>query len=245
VKIVITGATSGLGREMALQYSEAGVHLGVVGRRETLLNELADACRAKGASVEVYVGDVTDSAAMKDLARCFVETAGGIDLVIANAGVGCPDHLSKGDPDPLTFVINVNVNGVLNTLLPFIPTMKEQGSGHLVTIASIAGARGMAGHTTYSASKAAVRMLMDGFAYELNDMGIATTTINPGFVKSEMTAKNRFPMPFLVETDAAARKMLRAIKRKKRVYTFPFPMRFAHFLLATAPRFVLGWLPRR
>ena len=93
MRIVITGATSGIGRELALQYAADGVHLGVVGRREALLEELAVACRANGAKVEVYVCDVTDAPAMKDLAKNFAHAAGGVDLVIANAGVGSPDNL--------------------------------------------------------------------------------------------------------------------------------------------------------
>jgi short-subunit dehydrogenase len=245
MRIVVTGATSGIGRELALQYAADGVHLGVVGRRATLLDELASACRAKGARVEVYAADVVNAPAMKDLAKNFAAAAGGVDLVIANAGVGSPDNLDTGDPGPLTFLMEVNVNGVLNTLLPFVPTMKAQGSGHLVAIASVAGSRGLRGHATYSASKAAVRMCMDGFAYELNAMGIDATTINPGFVVSEMTDKNRFPMPFLVKTDAACRGIRKAIRKKRRVYTFPFPMRVASWLLGYVPRFVLARLPSR
>ena len=217
--------------------------LGLTGRREPLLEELAEACRAKGAQAELFALDVCDGAGMKAAADDFVKAAGGIDLVIANAGMGNPDRLASGDAAPLTRLMEVNVCGVLNTLLPFIPTMKDQGMGHLVAVASIAGAIGLPKHTAYSASKAAVRMLMDGFAYELNAWGIHTTTINPGFVVSEMTAKNRFRMPFLMDADDAVRGMRKAIRKHKRVYTFPLPTRFATWVLTKLPRFLIARLP--
>ncbi len=142
-QIFITGSTSGLGKELALQYAAEGVFLGLTGRREALLDELADACRAKGAKAEVYALDVCDVEGMKAVAESFMSAAGGVDLVIANAGIGVPDRLAGGDAGPLTKLMAVNVGGVINTLLPFIPHMKEHGSGHLVSIASIAGANAL------------------------------------------------------------------------------------------------------
>ncbi len=244
MRALITGATSGIGKELALQYAAEGVTLGLIGRREALLAELAESCRQKGAQAETYAQDVTDGPAMQATAETFLEAAGGIDLVIANAGMGSPDVFASGDASRMARVFSVNVNGVVNTLVPFVPKMKEQGSGHLVAIASMAGSRALAGHATYSASKIAVRMLMDGYAYELGTWGIHVTTVNPGFVVSELTAKNRFPMPFIVQTDKAVRRIRRAIRRRKRVYTFPLPMRFLTWVFTQLPRFVVARLPR-
>ena len=160
-RILITGATSGIGKELALQYAAEGVILGLTGRREALLSELAEACRRKGARAEAYTEDVSDGPGMKAMAEAFLEAAGGIDLVIANAGMGTPDDLESGDPSRMSRLLTVNINGVINTIVPFVPRMKAQGSGHVVAIASIAGARALPHHTTYSATKACVRMLMD------------------------------------------------------------------------------------
>jgi len=246
MRVVITGATSGLGRELALQYAADGAtHVGIVGRRAELLEQVAAACRERGAQVHIFTQDVRDGAAMQALAKTFVDAAGGVDLVIANAGIATTDGLAGGDPAPLTRCIDVNVNGVINTLLPFIPTMKTQGSGHLAAVASVAGFRALPLHTIYAATKIAVRTLLDGWGYELNEWGIATTTLNPGFIVSEITDKNEFPMPFLLPTDVAVRRMRKAIKRRKRVYTFPWQMWLAvHLLLLRLPRFVIKRLPR-
>lgn len=245
MRVVITGATSGLGKELATQYAADGAtHLALVGRRQERLEEAAEACRAHGAQVEVYAQDVTDGQAMQALAQDFIAKAGGADLVIANAGIACKDSLASGDPGPLAKCVDINVNGVINTLLPFVPHMKERGSGHLVAVASIAGARALPLHTIYSATKIAVRFLMDGWGYELNSWGIKTTTINPGFVVSEITDKNEFPMPFMLETAPACRRMRRAIRKGKRVYTFPLPMRFVIWLFTFFPRWLVKLLPQ-
>lgn len=241
-RVVITGATSGLGAELARQLAaeEGPVHLALTGRRQAQLEAVAAACREQGATVELYPVDVRDGEAMKSMAEDFLAKAGGVDLVIANAGVGMPDQLEPGDPGPMADLFAINVIGVVNTLVPFVPAMKAQGRGHLVAIASVAGFRALPGHSAYAASKRAVQMLMDGFAYDLERWGIRTTTINPGFVESELTAKNRFHMPFLLRTDDAVRRMRRAIRRGKRVFAFPLRMRLLIALGSVLPRFVIG-----
>lgn len=243
MRIVITGATSGIGRELALQYAreEAGAVLGLVGRRADLLEAVAAECRAAGATVHPFPVDVCDRPAMLAMAREFVERAGGVELVIANAGTGDVDRLSEGDPAPAARIFEINVIGVLNTLIPFVPAMKAAGRGQLVAIASVAGFRALPGSTAYSASKAAVRTLMEGYGWKLSRAGIRVTCINPGFIRSEMTAKNEFPMPFLLDADEAVRRIRRAIRRGRRVYTFPFPMALAARLLAVLP----GWVVAR
>ena len=245
---MITGATSGLGAELARQYAGAGAtHLGLVGRREGLLEEVAAACRAAGAEVRVYAQDVADGAGMMALAEDFVAWAGGVDVVVANAGMGSPDSLGGGDPRPLTKLMDVNVNGVINTLVPFVKPMQAAPltggwRGQLVAVASQAGFRALPHHAAYAASKAAVQTLMDGFAYSLEHKRIGATTINPGFVVSEMTATNTFPMPFMLETAVAVRRMRRAIQRRRRVYTFPKRLYALICLLQLLPRFVVARL---
>ena len=132
--------------------------------------------------------DVRHTTAMRDYAAQFLEQAGGIDLVIANAGVGTPDKLSSGDAAFHAEHFAVNVIGLLNTMLPFVPRMIQQQHGQLAAISSVAGFRALPGSTTYAATKAAVRTLMEGYGWQLQPHGITVTTINPGFVVSEMTA---------------------------------------------------------
>lgn len=240
MKVVITGATAGIGAELARQYAAAGTTLALTGRRKDRLDAVAEECRVRGAAVHVYNVDVVDRGGMAALAKDFIAKAGGVDLVIANAGMGNPDKLKDGDATAIGALLEVNVVGVTNTLVPFVPTMIAQQRGQLVAVASIAGFRAFPYHAGYSASKAAVQTLMDGFGLTLEKHGIACTCINPGFIESEMTAKNDFPMPFLLRTDEAARRMRRAIARRRRVYTFPWQMAFlARFVLPLLPRFVV------
>lgn len=236
-RIVITGVTSGIGEELAKQYAAAGVTLGLTGRRADRLEAVAAACRARGATVHAYAVDVVNRPAMKELAADFLGKAGGVDLVIANAGLGQPDAFDRGEVDAAAALVDVNVTGVVTTLGPFIPAMLAQGRGHLVAVASIAGFRALPKSVVYSATKAAVQVLMDGLDLDYGHRGISVTTINPGFVESEMTAKNRFKMPFILTTPEAVAKIKRAIARRKRVYTFPWPM-------ALLGRYVLPWAPR-
>jgi short-subunit dehydrogenase len=242
MKIVITGTTSGIGAALAIHYAQPGVTLGLIGRRQERLEAIAARCQAQRAITIPAAIDVRDDAAMQVYASQFVAQAGGIDLVIANAGVGEPDDLASGDSAYHTRLFAVNVLGLLHTLIPFVPPMIRQGHGHLVAISSVAGFRALPGSTTYAATKIAVRALMEGYGWELRRYGIATTTINPGFVVSEMTDRNQFPMPFLVQSDAAARKIAHAIKQQRRSYTFPWPLAIMAHILPYIPGALLGRL---
>jgi NADP-dependent 3-hydroxy acid dehydrogenase YdfG len=245
MKIVITGTTSGIGRALALHYARPGVILGLLGRRQELLTATAAQCTAQGATVLSAALDVQDGAALRAYAEQFILQAQGVDLVIANAGVGEPDDLGSGNAAPHARLFAINVIGLLNTLFPFIPQMMRQQHGHLVAIASVAGYRALPGSTTYAATKIAVRALMEGYGWELRRHGILTTTINPGFVVSELTSRNQFRMPFLLPTEVAAGKIARAIERRRRSYTFPWPMALAARLLPFIPGAILGRLPAR
>jgi short-subunit dehydrogenase len=241
MRIFITGATAGIGRELAVDYAQAGVTLGLTGRRKEKLDEAAAACRAKGAVVHTYSVDVVDRAAMAGVVKDFLAAAGGADLVIANAGVTTNEKaaLDVGDAGPIGDLLHTNVIGVVNTLVPFVPTMKAQKSGHLVGVASIAGFRALPLAAGYCASKAAVRMLMNGLGMDLKRYGIVCTSVNPGFIESEMTAKNTFAMPFFLSTAEASRRIRRALARKRRAYTFPWQMAILVRVLGILPEFIV------
>jgi short-subunit dehydrogenase len=239
MRIVITGTTSGIGKELALYYAQRGTTLGLTGRRQERLTAVAAQCQAQGAEVLAASLDVRDATAMRAYAEQFLAQTGGIDLVIANAGVGSPDDLASGDAVHHAMLFEVNVIGLLNTMLPFIPAMMRQRHGQLVAIASVAGFRALPGSTTYAATKVAVRTLMEGYGWDLRRHGITVTTINPGFIVSEMTANNQFRMLFLLQTDEAVRRMARAIQRQRRVYTFPWPMAIVTRLLPYLPGAIL------
>ncbi len=239
MKIVISGATSGIGEGLALHYAQAGTTLGLIGRRQDRLADVVQRCEAQGAAVIASPIDVGDDGGMRSFASMFMKQAGGIDLVIANAGASGSDDLGSGDAAYHARLFQINVVGLLNTLLPFIPHMQQQQHGHLVAIASISGFRALPGSTTYAATKIAVRTLMEGYGWSLYPHGITVSTINPGYVVSEMTAKNKFRMPFLLQTDDAVQKIVRAIGQKRRVYTFPWQMAIVAYLLPFVPGAVM------
>jgi short-subunit dehydrogenase len=239
-RIFITGASSGIGEGLARHYGKPGAVLGLVARRADVLAKLADELRASGATVHVYPADVADTSAMKKVAEHFVEAAGGVDLVIANAGVGIKSALRDGGSEDIARLLQVNVIGVTNTIVPFVPAMVAAGSGILCTVSSMAGHRALPGRVAYSASKKAVTTFMDGARMELAGSGVHAMTVCPGFVNTPMTQgmKN---LPFAVECDDAVAAIVRAIEGKKATVTFPWQMNVLKEVLTRAPE----WLVRR
>ena len=233
-KIFITGASSGIGAAMAMEYAKRGAALGLAARRKEKLEQIAQECSTQGAKhVETYSLDVKDADASERTAKEFMSLGEeGIDTVIANAGLAISDQLSKGESSRINHLLNTNILGVTNTIIPFIPQMKKQKQGKCVIVSSIAAFNPMPYFGGYGASKVAVRMLADSWRKTLLKHNIQFTTICPGYIKSEMTDVNEFHMPFLMNTDVAARKMLRAIDVGKKTYIFPWQWRvLIHFKL--------------
>ena len=159
------------------------------------------------------------------------------DVVIANAGVSCGTLTEMGDDVPaFRAVFDTNVLGLVHTFHPFVAAMRAAGSGALVGIASVAGFRGLPGSGAYSASKAAAISYLESLRVEQAGSGVAVVTICPGYVATPMTARNRYPMPFLLGADAAARLIARAIERRKRFYVLPWPMALVGRVLRLLPR---------
>lgn len=239
--ILITGASSGIGEGLALGYAEhyraEGVHLFLTGRNGERLEQVSAACRAKGADVSANVVDVTDRTAMKD----WVETLPALDIVIANAGVSggfSGQELSRITDDYTIF--DVNLYGVLNTVYPALPPMIERKAGQIVIISSLAGFLPMPSAPAYSASKVAVRFYGEALASKLKPHNIAVSVVCPGFIKSRMTDANDFPMPFLMKTDDAIRKIIKGIEARKPRIAFPWMMVLPLAFLAALP----SWISR-
>jgi len=237
--IYITGASSGIGTALARAVAGPDVTLGLVARRMERLEALRDELTPQGARVHVYQADVRDRERMAEVGRQFAEEADGISLAIANAGLSLNDKLLEGDPTRMNEVVSINVLGVLNTLTPLVPTMVRQGAGHMVTIGSVAGFRGMPGKAGYSGSKAAVKTIMDSWRVQLKPHGVRVTTICPGFIETELTGQNAYRMPFIMSAEKAARLTLRAVQRGRKTYVFPWQMRLVVPLLQRAPDWML------
>jgi short-subunit dehydrogenase len=225
MRAIITGASTGIGRALAHELAKRGYDLALLARRADLLEGLASEVRASGRQAVAIACDVLDAAAVRDaVQRAQTELGGTFDLAIANAGVSIPSHATKFKLDDAEQMIRVNVLGLMYLYDAIIPSMVEQGSGRFVGVASIAGLRGLPTSGPYSASKAAVQAFLEAARIELKPYGVGITIVNPGFVATPMTEKNRFRMPFLMQPGAAAVVIADGIERGLRVVEFPLPM---------------------
>ena len=228
MRVVITGASSGIGEALARHYAAQGAVLGLVSRRPVEVT--------KGTS---YPVDVTDEAAMARVARDFIDRYGVPDLVIANAGISSgTSGADSGDVAKLRKVLEVNVAGLAATLAAFAPAMREAGRGTLAGIASVAGFRGLAGNGAYCASKSAAITWLESLRTEMYGSGVSVVCVCPGYIDTPMTRVNRFPMPFLISADDAARRIARAIEARRRLAVIPWQMALVSLLLRAMP----GWL---
>ncbi|MGF7177069.1 SDR family NAD(P)-dependent oxidoreductase [Azospirillum doebereinerae] len=235
--IVITGASSGIGEALAMSYAAPGVTLALTGRDAARLEAVAGRCRAAGATVTTGLLDAADRTAMAAWLAA-AESAAPVDLVVANAGMSAGTGGGVESEEQARRILSVNLDGVLNTIHPLLPAMRARGRGQIALMASQASFRGLPGAPAYCASKAAVRVYGEALRGDLAGEGIGVSVICPGFVKSRMTAVNRFPMPFLMETEAAAWAIKRGLARNAARIGFPWPMVAAVWLLALLPP---GW----
>ena len=233
-RVFITGASSGIGAALALFYASRGARLGLVGRRREALDALA---RSLPGEHTVYVLDVRDRARLHAAAADFLRR-GPVDIVIASAGISVGTLTEAAEDFPVFQAIQeTNVLATVATFEPFIAGMRERGGGRLVGIASVAGVRGLPGAGAYSASKAAVKAYCESLRVELHGTGVRVVTISPGFIRTPMTARNPYRMPFLMPVEAFARSAGRHIDRGTRSVVIPWQMG----VLAALLRCVPGW----
>ncbi|MGB0646612.1 MAG: SDR family NAD(P)-dependent oxidoreductase [Bradymonadia bacterium] len=221
---LITGASSGLGAALAKRRAERGENLVLMARRQEKLELLAEDIRNMGRLAFVCAVDVTERQAVLDAVKHAVDALGPIDLLIANAGMGIPTPAHRFDASVFERVVSVNLTGAANCLEAILPEMLARDRGHIVSIASLAGYRGLPGSGAYCASKAGMRSLFESLRLDLSGTNVDVTTICPGFVKTPMTESQKFPMPFIMELDAAVDLIDRAIEKKRTEYAFPFPL---------------------
>jgi len=234
VSILITGASSGLGEALARAYARPGVALFLCGRDAARLDAVAACCRGLGAAVEARVVDVADCGAMEDWIAA-AERVRPLDLVIANAGISGGTSGQGETGAQARAIFAVNFGGIVNTVLPALAAMRERRRGQIALMGSLAGFRGMPGAPAYGASKGAVRLWGEGLRGWLADEGIEVSVICPGFVTTRMTAVNRFPMPFLMDPDRAARIIVAGLAANRGRIAFPWPMLALAWLLALLP----------
>jgi short-subunit dehydrogenase len=221
--VMITGASSGIGRGLAVEIGRRGGRLGLVARRVDVIDEVIREIEASGGKAVALPADVQEAdsiAAAADKLR----SIGPIDVLIANAGIGPTRDAANFSADEVSDVINVNVIGASNSVAAVIPEMVARGSGHLVAISSLAAYRGLRKSAAYCASKAAVSAFFESLRLDLEPRGIDVTIIHPGFIKTPLTRGREAQMPYLMELDDAVGKIVRAIEKRRKAYSFPWQL---------------------
>jgi NAD(P)-dependent dehydrogenase (short-subunit alcohol dehydrogenase family) len=235
--VLVTGASSGLGRALAEACAGPGATLHLSGRDTGRLEAVAEACRARGATVRPGVVDVTDAGATAE----WVRGAGRLDLVVANAGVSGGTGDAVEPPEQARRIFATNLTGVLNTALPAIEAMAAQPPGpdglrgRVAVIASIAAFVAAPGAPAYCASKSAVQRWAEALDASERGRGIRLHAVCPGYIRTPMTARNTFPMPFLMEPEEAARRTLSGIARGRLRVAYPLPLYLAARLAGALP----------
>lgn len=237
MRVFITGASSGIGAAMSRAYAARGATLGLVARNPQKLKDFA-ATLPNAEKHALFAADVTDRDAILQAAKGF-EEMGSTDLVIACAGIsiGVKTEYFE-DLEVLERIYRTNVFAMASTFHGFIAPMRARGHGHFVGIGSVAGIRGLPGSEAYCSSKSAVITYLESLRNDVRPYGIKVTTLSPGFVKTPLTAKNPYKMPFLLEPDEFARIAVSAIDAGVSYKTIPWQMGVLAKLMRVLPNAV-------
>ncbi|MGB5599141.1 MAG: SDR family NAD(P)-dependent oxidoreductase [Thiothrix litoralis] len=220
----LVGASSGIGQALAFQLAQAGWQVAISARRLDALQ----AMQAQHPALHPYTVDVTDVPSLHEAAAAITRELGEIELCVLNAGDYTPMPLADFNIELFRKLCDINYLGAVNGLDAIMPLMLARGRGQILLTASVAGYRGLPKSAPYSASKAAVISLAESLHLELKARGVLLRVVNPGFVRSPLTAKNAFKMPFLLEPEEAAQAIMRDLPRRN--FEIAFPKRFVYLL---------------
>ena len=221
--VLITGASSGIGRGLAVNLARRGAAVGLLARRREILDQIAEEIINAGGRARALPADVTQVDSLRTAIEELHQQFGPIDVLVANAGISintCVPNLCEKE---IAELININVIGVINSVSAVLPNMIRQGHGHLVVNSSLAAYRGLPKSAAYCASKAAISSFFEALRIDLKGSGVNVTIIHPGFVKTPLIANIR-RTPFLMEVDYAVQKIIRAIEKRKKGYAFPWQL---------------------
>jgi short-subunit dehydrogenase len=241
--VFITGASSGIGQALAARYAQAGWRLALVARRA---GEIAAWAHAQGLAPQrwaAYAADVQDIDSIVGAGRRCIAEQGLPDVVIANAGISVGmDSAEREDLEVMRETFATNNVGMAATFQPFVAAMRARRAGTLVGVASVAAIRGLPGHGAYCASKAGVVAYCESLRGECREAGVSVVTLVPGYVATPLTARNRYPMPFLMPAEAFADRAYQAIARRASYCVIPWQMGLVAKLLRLLPNSVFDRL---
>lgn len=244
---ILTGASTGIGRTLAIILAREGYDLALVSRRETLLSEIRQDILQKFPHRKVLVCplDVADEQTSYHTIKKLAEQLGGLDLFIANAGIGYRTPAWKPNWQDVRAILQTNLLGTIACLEAAKEVMLAQKRGHLVGISSVAAFRGLPASAGYCTSKAGLAIYLESLRLDLKYRNIAVSSIHPGYVATPMTAKNKFPMPFLLPAEPACEKIWRAIHQRKARYVFPWQMQLFVWLMQFVPDRIFDYFVAR
>tara|TARA_B100000886_G_scaffold328824_1_gene277567 strand:+ start:492 stop:1244 length:753 start_codon:yes stop_codon:yes gene_type:complete len=205
-KIWITGASSGIGKAVALKFASEGWRVAISARREKLLDELA-----KNQNIKSFPLDVTNQTQIRSVFKNILNEFGDLDICLFSSGTYEPKDEQSIDPDKIKNVINVNFLGVIDCVKVVEDYFKNKKSGHISIVSSIAGYRGLPNSSGYGPSKAALTNFSESIYFDFKKFGVRISVISPGFIKTPLTDKNAFPMPFLKTPEYAAEKIFNGL----------------------------------
>lgn len=238
-RVLITGASSGIGEALAVAIGRRGGVLGLIARRDDVLRDVASKVEAAGGQVRTFACDVADGDAVATAASKFREEFGHVDTLIANAGIGGQAVTAeKIKLESFRAVYATNLIGAINAVAAVLPGMVERGSGQLVAISSLAGFRGLPKSAAYCSSKAAMTSLFESIRLDVQDRGVSVTVIQPGFIKTPLTSGREANMPFLMELEDSVPHFLRAMEKGKKFAAFPWQLA----TVVRAGKFFPAWL---
>jgi NAD(P)-dependent dehydrogenase (short-subunit alcohol dehydrogenase family) len=246
--VLITGAASGIGRQMAIALAEEGARIAALDRQTKGLESLEAELKGKDASARVAIAtaDVTKLEEVRQaVARMEEQLGGATDLLIASAGIGRGTPAAIFPAEDINAQIEVNLIGVVNSIDAVLPGMRQRRCGHIAALSSLASYRGLPHMAGYSASKAGLNALLDSLRVELRPLGIAVTTLCPGWIRTPLTAPIGLPPGSMMEVEAAVRRMLSAIRARRAFLAFPFWNVWQCRLLRYLPRPLGDWLAHR
>jgi NAD(P)-dependent dehydrogenase (short-subunit alcohol dehydrogenase family) len=224
----ISGASSGIGRALALKLAGEGYKVAVTARNHQKLAELQSEANGLSGSIIVLDGDVTNAEDMEHVLASIEYEHGALAMAIFNAGVYVPVHAEELHLADFEKTFAVNLSGVVNCLVPAVRHMKSKGQGQIAIVSSVTGYGGLPTSAAYGASKAALINMAESLKFDLDKMGIRIQIICPGFVDTPATRKNEFPMPALVSPEKAADQIAAGLK--SRHFEITFPKRFTYML---------------
>ena len=240
--IWITGASTGIGAETALQLAHTKVHILVTARSVDKLNALAEKAESLPGTITPAPCDVTDQAAIAELYAQLEKDHGPIDVVLLNAGTYFGDSGTEFSADKFKQTFDINVNGVAHCLEPALKAFLERGTGHVAIVASVAGFRGLPKSVSYGPTKAALINMAEALYAELKPKGIKVQIINPGFIKTPLTDKNDFKMPMLMPVEDAAKALIKGLNSNAFEIIFPWPFVVIVKLIDMLPNKLYLWL---